>query len=95
MRLFVVESTVVAIHRVATCLTDIAELHFIAAKVDNIGYPVVLVFIYKFCHTSTIPHDNGFLQTCLSQILRNAPLPPIIFNGGSGSWNQTFVVTVI
>jgi hypothetical protein len=39
--------------------------------------------------------SDGFLKSCLNQILRNAPLPPIKFNGGSGSWNQTFVVTVI
>lgn len=41
MGLFVVESTVVAIHRVATCFADVAELHRIAAEVDNISDVVV------------------------------------------------------
>jgi len=93
MGLFVVESTVVAIHRVSTGFTYIAKLAFIAAHMDNISDVVVLIFIYKFCHSGTIPY--GFLKCCLNQILRNAPLPPIEFNGGSGSWNQTYVVAVI
>jgi hypothetical protein len=88
-----VESTVVTIHGFPTGFAYIAELAFITAHMDNISDVVVLVFIYKFCHTDTIPH--GFLKCCLNQILRNAPLPPIIINGGSGSWNQTYVVTVI
>jgi hypothetical protein len=68
-------------------------LNLITTDVCYILDEVVLGFIDIFCHTDTVPH--GFLKCCLNQILRNAPLPPIIFNGGSGSWNQTYVVTVI
>jgi hypothetical protein len=93
MRIIWVESTVVAIHCFATFFADITELCFIATDVHLIFDVVVLICIYKFIHTDTVPH--GFLKCCLNQILRNAPLPPIIINGGSGSWNQTYVVTVI
>jgi len=93
MWFIIIESTIVAIHGFPTGFTYVAELAFIAAHMDNISDVVVLGFIYKFCHTDTIPH--GFLKCCLNQILRNAPLPPIEINGGSGSWNQTFVVAVI
>jgi hypothetical protein len=88
-----VESTVVTIHGFTAHTAYVFELNLITADVCYIHDEVVLGFIYKFCHTETIPY--GFLKCCLNQILRNAPLPPIKINGGSGSWNQTFVVTVI
>ena len=93
MRTIWVESTVVTIHGFATYTAYVFELDFVTAKMCDVHDEVVLGFVYKFCHTDTIPH--GFLKCCLNQILRNAPLPPIEFNGGSGSWNQTYVVAVI
>jgi hypothetical protein len=87
-----VESTEVAIHVFITGSTYILELHFIAAEFGFVYYSVMCSFIYS-SHSGTVSH--GFLKCCLNQILRNAPLPPIEFNGGSGSWNQTYVVAVI
>jgi hypothetical protein len=43
MGLFVVESTVVAIHRVATGFTYVAELHGITAEMDYVSDVVVLI----------------------------------------------------
>jgi hypothetical protein len=43
MGLFVVESTVVAIHRVSTGFAYIAELHRIAAEMDYVSDVVVLI----------------------------------------------------
>jgi hypothetical protein len=73
-----VESAVVAIHAIPACLTDITELNFITAKVSDIGYPVVRIFIYKFCHSDTLPYetDNGFLKTCLSPDFKKRPPTP-------------------
>ena len=88
-----VEPTEVTIHSILAYFADMLKLHLITAVVHYIGDVVVLCLVYKLCHTNTLPH--GFLKCCLNQILRNAPLPPIKINGGSGSWNQTFVVTVI
>ncbi len=93
MRTIWVESTVITIHGFLANTAYVFELNCITTEVSHIHDEVVLGFIYKFCHTDTIPH--GFLKCCLNQILRNAPLPPIKINGGSGSWNQTFVVAVI
>lgn len=93
MRTIWVESTVITIHGFLANTAYVFELDLITAKVSDVHYEVVFGFVYKFCHTDTIPH--GFLKCCLSQILRNAPLPPIKINGGSRSWNQTYVVTVI
>jgi hypothetical protein len=93
MRTIRVESTVVTIHGFLAYTAYVFELDLITAKMCYIHDEVVLGFIYKFCHTETVPY--GFLKCCLNQILRNAPLPPIEINGGSGSWNQTYVVAVI
>lgn len=88
-----IEATEITIHGFIAYSAYVFELDGITTEVCNIHDKVVLCFIYKFSHTHTIPH--GFLKCCLSQILRNAPPPPIENYGGSGEWNQTFVVTVI
>jgi hypothetical protein len=74
-----VETTKVTIHSILTYFANVFKLHLVTAVVHHIRDVVVLCLVYKFCHSDTIPYDtdNGFLQTCLSQILRNAPLPPI------------------
>ena len=70
-----VEATEVTIHGFSTYSAYIFELHGITTKVCHIHDEVVFCLVYKFSHKDTIPH--GFLKCCLSQILRNAPLPPI------------------
>lgn len=93
MRFGVVESTVVARHCFIAYFTYVFELNFITAKMRYIHDVVILGFIYKLSHTHTLPY--GFLKTLSEPDFKKRPPTPHKNYGGSGSWNQTFVVTVI
>ena len=49
-----IECAEVAIHSFITGFADICELHFITMETNDIHDVVVLVLVYKFCHTKTI-----------------------------------------
>jgi len=97
MRTIWVESTEVTIHGITAFFAYVFKLHFITAIMDYIHDVVVLCLVYKFCHTDTIPYDTvtGFLKILSEPDFKKRPPTPHKNYGGSGSWNQTYVVTVI
>lgn len=93
MRFCIIEATEVAIHNILTGFANVSKLRFIAAHMRDISNIVVLVLIYKFCHIQRLAHRS---EAVLSEPdFKKRPPTPHRNYGGSGSWNQTYVVTVI